>query len=154
MLQAWALPIENSIGVGGFDFALAANPLTSGVGREGSPGCSASSVPPERFRLSLIEDISEIKIEEKRFRRQLRFDGDDRERRCFERNSHVEEIEGVVSGSSRCRIELRLDVRGCRGSESFRCQHWHAIECAFICELRVGESGEFRQNRHIVWLCS
>ncbi len=45
VLQAWALPIENSIGVGGFDLALAANPLTSGVGREGSLGCSASSVP-------------------------------------------------------------------------------------------------------------
>ena len=29
VLQAWALPIENNIGVGGFDLALAANPLTS-----------------------------------------------------------------------------------------------------------------------------
>ena len=28
VLQAWALPIENNIGVGGFDLALAANPLT------------------------------------------------------------------------------------------------------------------------------
>ena len=90
VLQAWALPIENIIGVGGFVLALTANPLTSGVGREGSSGCSASSVPPEWFRLSLIEDISEIKIEEKRFRRQLRFEGDVRERRCFERDSDVE----------------------------------------------------------------
>ena len=40
VLQAWALPIENNIGVGGFDLAPAANPLTSGVGREGSLGCS------------------------------------------------------------------------------------------------------------------
>ena len=70
---------------------------------------------PEWFRLSLIEDVSEIKIEEKRFRRQLRFDDDERERRCFERDSDVEEIEGVMSGSSRYRIELRLDVKGCRG---------------------------------------
>ena len=62
MLQAWALPIENSIGVGGFDLALAANPLTSGVGREGSLGCSASSVPPERLRLSPIEGVSKIKV--------------------------------------------------------------------------------------------
>ena len=89
VLQAWALPIENISGVGGFVLALTANPLTSGVGREGSPWCSASSVPPEWFRLSLIEDISEIKIEEKRFRRQLRFEGDVRERRCFERDSDV-----------------------------------------------------------------
>ena len=101
MLQAWALPIENIIGGGGFVFALTANPLTSGVGREGSPGCSASSVPLEWFRLSLIEDVSEIKIEEKRFRRQLRFEGDVRERRCFERRSDVEETEGVESDSSR-----------------------------------------------------
>ena len=36
VLQAWALPIENIIGVGGFVLALAANPLTSGVGREGA----------------------------------------------------------------------------------------------------------------------
>ena len=28
VLQAWALPIENNIGVGGFDLAPAANPLT------------------------------------------------------------------------------------------------------------------------------
>ena len=90
VLQAWAPPIENIIGVGGFVLALTANPLTSGVGRDGSPGCSASSVPPEWFRLSLIEDISEIKLEEKRFRRQLRFEGDVRERRCFERDSDVE----------------------------------------------------------------
>ena len=89
VLQAWALPIENIIGVDGFVLALTANPLTSGGGREGSSGCSASSVPPEWFRLSLIEDISEIKIEEKRFRRQLRFEGDVRERRCFERDSDV-----------------------------------------------------------------
>ena len=69
MLQALALPIENNIGVGGFDLAPAANPLTSGVGREGSLGCSASSVPPERLRLSLIEGISEIKfVEEGDFR--------------------------------------------------------------------------------------
>ena len=92
VLQAWALPIENIIGVGGFVLALTANPLTSGVGRDGSPRCSASSVPLEWFRLSLIEDIhvSEIKIEKKRFRRQLRFEGDVRERRCFERDSDVE----------------------------------------------------------------
>ena len=64
VLQAWALPIENIIGVDGFVLALTANPLTSGGGREGSSGCSASSVPPEWFRLSLIEDISEIKIED------------------------------------------------------------------------------------------
>ena len=104
VLQAWALPIENIIGVGGFVLALATNPLTSGVGREGSPGCSASSVPPERFRLSLIEDISEIKLEENRFRRQLIFEGDVRERRCVERVSDVEDVEeteGVESGSSR-----------------------------------------------------
>ena len=87
VLQAWALTIENIIGVGGFVLALTANPLTSGVGRDGSPRCSASSVPLEWFRLSLIEDISEIKLEEKRFRRQLRFEGDVRERRCFERRS-------------------------------------------------------------------
>ena len=87
VLQAWALPIENIIGVGGFVLALTANLLTSGVGREGSSGCSASSVPPERFRLSLIEDVSEIIIEEKRFWRRLRFEGDVRERRCFERRS-------------------------------------------------------------------
>ena len=31
VLQAWALPMENIIGVGGFDLALAANPLTSGL---------------------------------------------------------------------------------------------------------------------------
>ena len=62
MLQAWALPIENNIGVGGFDLAPAANPLTSGVGREGSLGCSASSVPPERLRLSPIEGLSKIKV--------------------------------------------------------------------------------------------
>ena len=69
MLQAWALPIENNIGVGGFDLAPAANPLTSGVGREGSLGCSASSVPSERLRLSLIEGVSEIKfVEEGDFR--------------------------------------------------------------------------------------
>ena len=69
VLQAWALPIENNIGVGGFDLAPAANPLTSGVGRGGSLGCSASSVPPERLRLSLIEGISEIKfVEEGDFR--------------------------------------------------------------------------------------
>ena len=80
MLQAWALPIENSIGVGGFDLALAANPLTSGVGREGSLGCSASSVPPERLRLSPIEGVSKIKvIEEGDFwscRRVERLDGE------------------------------------------------------------------------------
>ena len=35
VLQAWALPMENIIGVGGFVLALAANPLTSGLGREG-----------------------------------------------------------------------------------------------------------------------
>ena len=62
VLQAWALPIENSIGVGGFDLALAANPLTSEVGREGSLGCSASSVPPGRLRLSPIEGVSKIKV--------------------------------------------------------------------------------------------
>ena len=62
VLQAWALPIENNIGVGGFDLAPAANPLTSGVGREGSLGCSASSVPPERLRLSPIEGVSKIKV--------------------------------------------------------------------------------------------
>ena len=62
MLQAWALPIENNIGVGGFDLAPAANPLTSGVGREGSLGRSASSVPPERLRLSPIEGVSKIKV--------------------------------------------------------------------------------------------
>ena len=62
MLQAWALPIENNIGVGGIDLALAANPLTSGVGREGSLGCSASSVPLERLRLSPIEGVSKIKV--------------------------------------------------------------------------------------------
>ena len=38
VLQAWALPMENIIGVGGFDLALAANPLTSGLGREGLVG--------------------------------------------------------------------------------------------------------------------
>ena len=103
------------IGVGGFVLALTANPLSSGVGREGSPGCSASSVPPERFRLSLIEDISEIKLEENRFRRQLIFEGDVRERRCFGSRSDVEELEGVESGSSRCRIELKLDANGFRG---------------------------------------
>ena len=103
VLQAWALPIENIIGVGGFVLALATNPLTSGVGREGSPGCSASSVPLEWFRLSLIEDVSEIKIEEKRFRRQLIFGGEERDLRCSERESDVDDIEGVVSGSSRCR---------------------------------------------------
>ena len=62
VLQAWALPIENNIGVGVFDLAPAANPLTSGVGREGSLGCSASSVPPERLRLSPIEGVSKIKV--------------------------------------------------------------------------------------------
>ena len=99
VLQAWALPIENIIGVGGFVLALAANPLTSGVGREGSLGCSASFVPLERFRLSLIEDVhvSEIKIEENRFRRQLRFEGDVRERRCFERVSGVEETRPSIN---------------------------------------------------------
>ena len=81
VLQAWALPIENISGVDGFVLALAADPLTSGVGREGSPGCSTSAVPPERFRLSLIEDISEIKIEEKRLRRRLRAEVEVRERR-------------------------------------------------------------------------
>ena len=38
VLQAWALPMENIIGVGGFVLALAANPLTFGLGREGSLG--------------------------------------------------------------------------------------------------------------------
>ena len=55
VLQAWALPMENIIGVGGFVLALAAKPLTSGLGREGSLGCRTSSVPPERLRLSLTE---------------------------------------------------------------------------------------------------
>ena len=73
-LQAWALPMENIIGVGGFVLALAANPLTSGLGREGSLGCSTSSVPPEKLRLSLTEDTSEIKFEE----------GDVRDCRLFE----------------------------------------------------------------------
>ena len=63
VLQAWALPMENIIGVGGFVLALAANPLTSGLGREGLLECSTSSIPPDRFRLSLIEDTSEIKFE-------------------------------------------------------------------------------------------
>ena len=102
MLQAWALPIENISGVDGFVLALTADPLTSGVGREGSPGCSTSAVPPERFRLSLIEDISEIKIEEKRLRRQLRVEVDVRERNALDRALDVvEEIIGVMSGSSR-----------------------------------------------------
>ena len=114
-LQAWALPIENISGVDGFVLALTADPLTSGVGREGSPGCSTSSVPPEWFRLSLIEDISEIKIEEKRLRRQLRVEVDVRERNALDRALDVvEEIIGVMSGSSRARIELRLDVYGCK----------------------------------------
>ena len=64
VLQAWALPMENIIGVGGFVLALAANPLTSELGREGLLECRSSSVPPERLRLSLTEDTSEIKIEE------------------------------------------------------------------------------------------
>ena len=64
VLQAWALPMENIIGVGGFDLALATNQLTSGLGREGLLECRTSSVPPERLRLSLTEDTSEIKIEE------------------------------------------------------------------------------------------
>ena len=64
MLQAWALPMENIIGVGGFDLALATNQLTSGLGREGLLECRTSSVPPERLRLSLTEDTSEIKIED------------------------------------------------------------------------------------------
>ena len=81
VLQAWALPIENISGIGGFVLALVANPLTSRVGREGSPWCSTSFVPPEWFRLSLIEDISEIKIEEKRLRRRLRAEVEVRERR-------------------------------------------------------------------------
>ena len=115
VLQAWALPIENISGIGGFVLALVANPLTSRVGREGSPWCSTSFVPPEWFRLSLIEDISEIKIEEKRLRRQLRAEVDVRERNALDRALDVvEEIIGVVSGSSRARIELRLDVNGCR----------------------------------------
>ena len=74
VLQAWALPMENIIGVGGFVLALAANPLTSGLGREGSLGGSTSSVPPEKLRLSLTEDTSEIKFEE----------GDVRDCRLFE----------------------------------------------------------------------
>ena len=74
VLQAWALPMENIIGVGGFVLALAANPLTSGLGREGSLGCSTLSVPPEKLRLSLTEDTSEIKFEE----------GDVRDCRLFE----------------------------------------------------------------------
>ena len=50
--------------------------MTSGVGREGSLGCSASSVPPERLRLSLIEGISEIKfVEEADFRGCRRVEG-------------------------------------------------------------------------------
>ena len=36
VLKAWALPIEHIIGVGAFVLALIADPLTSGVGREGS----------------------------------------------------------------------------------------------------------------------
>ena len=56
--------MENIIGVGGFDLALATNQLTSGLGREGLLECRTSSVPPERLRLSLTEDTSEIKIEE------------------------------------------------------------------------------------------
>ena len=74
VLQAWALPMENIIGVGGFVLALAASPLTSGLGREGSLGCSTSSVPPEKLGLSLTEDTSEIKFEE----------GDVRDCRLFE----------------------------------------------------------------------
>ena len=74
VLQAWALPMENIIGVGGFVLALAVSPLTSGLGREGSLGCSTSSVPPEKLRLSLTEDTSEIKFEE----------GDVRDCRLFE----------------------------------------------------------------------
>ena len=50
--------------VGGFVLALAADPLTSGLGREGLLECRTSSVPPKRLRLSLTEDTSEIKIEE------------------------------------------------------------------------------------------
>ena len=38
VLPAWALPIENIIGVGGFVLALTANPLTSGVGRNSTEG--------------------------------------------------------------------------------------------------------------------
>ena len=34
VLQAWALPMENIIGEGGFVLALAADPLTSGLCRE------------------------------------------------------------------------------------------------------------------------
>ena len=51
VLQAWALPMENIIGVGGFVLALAADPLTSGLGREGLLECRTSSVAPERLRL-------------------------------------------------------------------------------------------------------
>ena len=64
VLQAWALPMENIIGVGGFVLALATVPLTSGLGREGLLECRTSSVPPERLRLSLTEATSEIEIEE------------------------------------------------------------------------------------------
>ena len=62
VLKAWALPIEHIIGVGAFVLALIADPLTSGVGREGLLGCSASYVPPERLRLSPIEGVSKIKV--------------------------------------------------------------------------------------------
>ena len=74
VLQAWAVPMENIIGGGGFVLALATDSLTSGLGREGLLGCRTSSVPPERLRLSLTEDTSEIKIEE----------GDARDCRLFE----------------------------------------------------------------------
>ena len=99
VLQAWALPMENIIGVGGFVSALAANPLTSGLGREGSLGCilgaSTSSVPPEKHRLSLTEDTSDIKFEE----------GDVRDCRLFEGLGDVSEA-SLVGMSFRRRVSI------------------------------------------------
>lgn len=59
---------------------LSNDPMTFEMGREGLSRCSAPSVPPERSRLSLIEDVSGMKFEEKRLRRELMFDVEERER--------------------------------------------------------------------------
>ena len=73
----------------------------------------------------MTEDTS--KIEENRFRRRLSFEDDVRERRCVERESDVVEVEGVKSGSSRCRIELRLVSKGFRGLNRLEGLGWYGV---------------------------
>jgi len=67
----------------------------------------------ERLPPAARARISRLRTE--RLRRQLRAEFDVRERRASDRAlDAAEETDGVALGSSRARIELRLDMNGCR----------------------------------------